>query len=279
VWHEGEHAWWLLYLQNRYNSPASDPRGTCPYCSLTDIGLASTPDHGETWVYRGVARGLDIPPALRHDRRNPMQQFGGATWYRPAVLRVGAVYHGFWVYSEVDRAGGYKIVHYSSTNLKDWEYVGVVAGDRGYDSVCFRADVGAAKRYVIMSTQSNQAFESPDLAAWRPVNASDKQLNREVGEGPHVVEWRGARWLNWEACAEPMRIGGCLEGPGLLRSTDGGSSWVKLSPDLPNVGDAWIKSDSGSAPAALAAATTSPAPTHKDCGETRAEPARLISPP
>ena len=49
-------------------------------CSYTDIGLASTPDNGTTWIYRGAARGLDVPLAMRHDMTNlQTQQFGGAT--------------------------------------------------------------------------------------------------------------------------------------------------------------------------------------------------------
>jgi hypothetical protein len=192
----------MTYLQNRYNSPITDPAGPCPYCSYTDIGLASTPDNGTTWIYRGVARGLDVPLAMRNDRTNlATQQFGGATWYRPAVLKVGIVYHGFWVYWEPSMGllGDSKIVHYTSMNLKDWAYSGIVPGDSGYDSVVYAID--EPLRYILFSTNSprNQAFESSDLENWRAVN-SDQGLNVTIGEGPHVVDWHGARWLNWEGC-------------------------------------------------------------------------------
>ena len=62
VWHAGEQCWWLTYLQNRYNSPLSDP-DDCNGCFYlyTDLGLASTPDNGSTWIYRGVMQGLGQP--------------------------------------------------------------------------------------------------------------------------------------------------------------------------------------------------------------------------
>jgi hypothetical protein len=106
VWHEGEQCWWMTYLQNRYNSPLADPAGSCPYCVYTDTGLASTPDQGKTWVYRGVAEGVDLPVDLRNNSdpstqppAAQSQMYGGATWWRPAVARSGGLYHGYWVYN------------------------------------------------------------------------------------------------------------------------------------------------------------------------------------
>ena len=65
MWNGKENCYWLLYLdlQNRYTVPLSDlaPLGRI---SFTDIGRASTPDGGRSWVYRGVAEGLDVPGAL-----------------------------------------------------------------------------------------------------------------------------------------------------------------------------------------------------------------------
>ena len=138
VWHEGEQVWWVIYLQNRYNSPIADPAGSCAYCVYTDFGLASTPDGGRSWVYRGVADGMDVPIDLRNNSlpstRPPAaasQMYGGATWWRPAVVRHGGMYHGFFVYNPDPGDGMHscRIVHYTSDNLKTWHFAEVARSE------------------------------------------------------------------------------------------------------------------------------------------------------
>ena len=227
VWNEEEQCWWMTYLQNRYNSPVSDPSDVSgSFAVYTDIGLASTPDNGTTWIYRGIARGVDVPLELRRDKTNlATQMFGGATWWRPAVLRRGHIYHGFWVYWEpmFAAANQRRIVHYTSTNLKDWSFDSVVPGDRGYDSVVYQLPA-PDKRYILLSSLSPglQAYQSLDLYKWDPVNGSiDAGLNMLIGEGPHVLDWQGYRWLNSE-----LNTDWWLRAT-LSRSGDGGHSWTQ----------------------------------------------------
>ena len=239
VWHEGEQAWWLIYLQNRYNSPLADPGGSCPYCSFTDIGLASSADGGWTWVYRGVAQGLDVPPALRN-RSSPAtrppamtsQQYGGATWWRPAVVRHEGVYHGFFVYNPDPGAGfgAASIMHYTSDDLKHWRFAEVARSSHpsAYDSNVFKM---AGGRFILFSTGQDRT-RTPPLREARPLQSTtlynwsecmDPSLQINVGEGPHVTgsalndattEWNGYAWMNWQ-------------GGNVLRSSDGGVRWEK----------------------------------------------------
>ena len=83
VWHAQEQTWWIVYLQNRYNAAEADAAGT----TYIDLAMASTPDQGRTWIYRGVLQGLDVPAAERLDPPfTSTQEYGGATWYRPCVF-------------------------------------------------------------------------------------------------------------------------------------------------------------------------------------------------
>ena len=243
VWHEGESCWWMIYLQNRYNSPYYDPAGSCPYCVYTDIGLASTPDAGKTWIYRGVAEGLDLPVALRNasdpSTRPPAaqsQQYGGATWWRPAVVRHGGLYHGFWVYNPdpglAMRSSGLKIVHYTSRDLKQWEFAEVARNNPvAYDSVVFRAGPrkgrSAGNTWLLFSTRQGRnvsgsvakPLQSANLYNW--TECEDPAELIDIGEGPHVTgsklndatsTWNSYAWLNYE-------------GGFVARSQNSGATW------------------------------------------------------
>ena len=204
VWNEQENCYWLLYLQNRYNIPRSDP-APLGQTSLTDIGLASTPDGGRSWVYRGVAEGLDVPASERADKLPPSgtQQYGGATWWRPAVTRANGTYHAFWVMWEPGRGmwgpdnsanpsctqdcanANWNIVHYTSDTLKQWRYNQNVRRDSfAYDSDVFRLADG---RYILFSTGQTRAvrgspkpLQSRDLFHWEP--CTDLELQVDIDE-------------------------------------------------------------------------------------------------
>ena len=251
VWHTGEQAWWLLYLQNRYNTPfiaPGVPTPGCPapgaLCLYTDIGLASTPDQGKTWVYRGVAEGLDLPPAVSGNPMPPnstTQQFGGATWWRPAVFRAADAYHGFFIYNGI-AAHSFPnplVIHYTSQDLKHWQYAQVAreTPPSAYDSDVFRLVDG---RYILYSTDQGPTpgaalpLQSLDLTSW--TNVTDPNLIVPVSEGPHVTgavlndlsaQVEGFGWLN-------------SEGGKVMRTADGGLHWQPqpfdlFTPDGPGV--------------------------------------------
>lgn len=57
VWNRAEKCWWMLYTQRRANTEAEN----VAYCYGTAIGIASSDDNGQTWVYRGTL-DLQIDP-------------------------------------------------------------------------------------------------------------------------------------------------------------------------------------------------------------------------
>lgn len=265
VWHEGEQCWWLTYLQNRYNS-CTMQKGNGPTGSTTgtDLGLSSTPDGGKTWVYRGVMGGLDVPSS---DRQEPLPpgsttaQYGGATWWRPAVTTVNGVYHGFFSQWEQSKDWGkWKVIHYSSTDMKNWKFEQYVRNSTcpqnapvtancttAYDSAVFRV----GRRYVLFSAGPSPGFagphppllctSDPNLQQWAQCSDSLRlykhlaSLKQSPGaEGMHVIDrnasvtYEGYSWMNWEGrgpnCEHTNHT--CKPGtPNLARSSDGGLSW------------------------------------------------------
>jgi len=233
VWHADEQVWWVVYLQNRYNSNLADHIGWSPcgpLCSYTDLGMASTPDKGKTWVYRGVAQGLDIPVADRLDppfTEGSTQMYGAATWWRPCVYydERTALYHGFFVYWSI--AVPYpktSLVHYTSSNVSHWKFEGFVRRNKkGYDSAVTRLSSG---KYLLVSV-GGDALESDDLYTWRPSNNSVGH----VDEGAHFSRFSNSLWLNVEPrCGPPATPDwrpsqGRNCNPNIRKSTDGGASW------------------------------------------------------
>ena len=109
VWNRTENCWWMLYTNRR--ADADEEKGV-RWVHGTDIGIASTPDGGATWRYRGIARGLEFET---NGTRN--------TFWAPEVLDFGGKYHAFISYVRgvpETWKGTRDILHYTSTNLLDW---------------------------------------------------------------------------------------------------------------------------------------------------------------
>ncbi len=77
IWNRTEKNWWMLYTQRRANSETAD----VAYCYGNQIGIASSDDHGQSWVYRGTL-DLDIEP-------------GHNTFWAPDVVYHNGKYHMF----------------------------------------------------------------------------------------------------------------------------------------------------------------------------------------
>ena len=56
VWNRQMKEWWMIYTNRRAIAEGSN----VAWVHGTDLGVASSKDGGQTWVYRGTLPGLDI---------------------------------------------------------------------------------------------------------------------------------------------------------------------------------------------------------------------------
>ena len=192
-----------------------------------------------------------MPASARMDKLPPSgtQQYGGATWWRPAVTRVNGTYHAFWVMWEAGRGmkgpdpapppgafANWNLVHYTSSDLKHWSYNQTIRRDSfAYDSDVFRLADG---RYILFSTGQTRVvrgnpkvLQSTDLYNWEV--CADPELQVDIDEGPHAtwndmtIKWRGFAYVNWDGSAH---FGS--DRPNMLRTADGGAHWEKSNTTL-----------------------------------------------
>lgn len=111
IYNEQEKAWYMFYTNRRANVPT---QGT-NWCYGTRIGVAVSTDHGKNWNYVGA---LD----LEFER-------GRNTFWAPHVVYDKGVYHLFVTYIRgvhESWSGIGKIAHYSSRNLWNWDFCGLI---------------------------------------------------------------------------------------------------------------------------------------------------------
>ena len=116
VWNRAEKCWWMLYTQRRANTEAEN----VAYCYGTAIGIASSDDNGQTWVYRGTL-DLQIDP-------------GHNTFWAPDIVWENGKYHLFVAYIRSVRTnwGGHaRIVHPGGGIFEGRHLPAVACNDQG----------------------------------------------------------------------------------------------------------------------------------------------------
>lgn len=182
IWNHDERAWWLLYTNRR---ATVDSPGYA-WVHGSDIGIASSHDGGQTWLYRGVLEGLKF-------------ERGHNTFWAPEVLWHAGMYHMYASYVPgipTHWTGTRHIIHYTSTNLWDWKYESKLAlsSDRVIDACVFRMPTGQWRMWYKDETNNAHTYaaDSDDLYTWKVVGPAITDCRHE---GPNVFAWQGYYWM------------------------------------------------------------------------------------
>ena len=183
IWNRDEKCWWMLYTNRRADA---DNETGVKWVHGTDIGIASTPDGGATWKYRGIARGLEF-------------ESGRNTFWAPEVIDFGGKYHAFISYVRgvpETWAGTRDIVHYTSSNLLDWKFEGIVVPG-SIDACVHRLPDGRWRMWFKNEQRKirGTTLDSDDLYAWTATVAEMPDPDPGQGEGPDVIFWKGWFWM------------------------------------------------------------------------------------
>lgn len=182
VWNREEKSWWMLYTQRRANTEAPD----VAYCYGTKIGIASTKDHRQTWVYRGTL-DLEFEKGLN-------------TLWAPDIVYNDGLYHMFVVYIQGARihwGGKARMAHYTSRNLWDWKFNSFLklSSENVIDASLLQMPGGTWRMWY--KDDANNATimlaESKDLYNWslvdKPVISGSRQ------EGPKIFKYADWYWM------------------------------------------------------------------------------------
>lgn len=181
IYNREERSWWMIYTARRASMPG---RGV-GWVHGTDLGVAESRDHGQTWLYRGTLNLEPIEP-------------GRNTFWAPEVLWVEGVYHMYVSYiTGVPEAwvGDRSILHYTSTNLWDWQCEGKVdlPSSRVIDACVYPTASGWRMWYKDECDSSHTHYaDSADLYHWVHQGVATEDQSQE---GPNVFRLGGKYWL------------------------------------------------------------------------------------
>lgn len=182
IWNQKEHSWWMFYTNRR----ASAINHHVSYAHGTDIGIASSKDNGRTWIYRGIAQNLEF-------------EAGRNTFWAPEVIFADNQYHMYCSYIEgipSQWTGNATIVHYTSNNLWDWVYEGVLnlSSNRVIDACVHEINPGIYKMWYKDERNSSYIYSalSTDLYKWAVLGP---EITDQPQEGPNVFIFKNHKWM------------------------------------------------------------------------------------
>ena len=182
IYNRDARQWWMFYTGRRANV---DTEGVA-WVHGTDIGIASSADGGRSWLYRGIAQGLNVQP-------------GRNTYWAPEIIWDNGVYHMYVSYiTGVPTAwtGDRDILHYVSSNLWDWEMVGPLSlsSHRVIDACVWPLPAGGWRMWYKDEANKSHIYaaDSANLMEW---NVVGPVITNRGQEGPNVFRHAGAYWM------------------------------------------------------------------------------------
>jgi hypothetical protein len=182
VYNRKEKEWWMFYTQRRANVQSAN----VAFCYGTAIGVASSADHGQTWIYKGT-------PALEFEP-------GQNTFWAPDIIYDKGVYHMFVVYIKGvrnDWGGEAKIIHYISKDCWNWKHTGDLrlSSAKVIDPTFYKLPDGKWHIWYKDETRGSVTMtgSSNDLEQWQ---LDEKPaIGGDPHEGPKVFRFRNFYWM------------------------------------------------------------------------------------
>ncbi|MBE7175864.1 MAG: family 43 glycosylhydrolase [Mucilaginibacter polytrichastri] len=205
VYDRAKKLWTMFYTQRRAALELAD----VAYCYGTAIGMATSDDHGKTWVYKGALK-LEF-----EDGKN--------TFWAPEIVFDKGIYHMYVAYIPGVRnhwGGKAQLIRYTSKDLWNWKFEGYVKlnSDNAIDATLMK--MPDQQWHVWYKDQSENGksrtmtASSSDLVNWK--NDAEPAIGGDAHEGPKIFRYKKHYWM----------ITDVWKGQQLYRSSDG-KTWVK----------------------------------------------------
>lgn len=182
VYNKEKKEWWMFYTQRRANVESAN----VAFCYGTDIGVATSSDHGQTWVYKGT-------PSLEFEE-------GRNTFWAPDIIFDKGIYHMFVVYIKGvrnDWGGKARITHYISADLWNWKHEGdlILSSETVIDPTFYKLPDG--KWHIWYKDEKRGSItmtgESNDLKTWKLDDTP--AIAGQPHEGPKIFFFNNYYWM------------------------------------------------------------------------------------